>query len=152
MKHPICNYVPYNNLFPWFRAFIASLDSTIISKNIQCPKWKNVVMEKMNTLEKNKTLEICVLPKGHKPVGCKRMFTLKYKADGTFDRHKARLVAKGLTQIYGVDYSKTFSPVAKLNIVRVLLHVVVNKDVKNVFLDGDLVEEVYMSPPPEFET
>ncbi|KAL0557193.1 hypothetical protein IC582_005711 [Cucumis melo] len=112
----------------------------------------------MKALEKNRTWEICVLPKGHKTVGCKWVFSLKYKADGTLDRHKARLVAKGFTQTYGIDYSETFSLVAKLNTVRVLLFVAVNKhwplyqlDVKNAFLNGDLVEEVYMSPLPGFE-
>ncbi|KAL0536406.1 hypothetical protein IC582_025354 [Cucumis melo] len=115
-------------------------------------------MEEMKALEKNNTWEIYTLPKGHKPVGCKWVFTLKYKADGTLDRHKARLVAKGFTQTYGVDYSETFSHVAKLNTVRVLLSVAVNKDwplyqldVKNAFLNGDLVEKVYMSPPLGFE-
>ena len=68
-----------------------------------------------------------MLPNGHKLVECKWVFTLKYKADGTFDRHKTTLVAKGFTQAYDVDYSKTFSPIAKLNTVRVL-SVAVNKD------------------------
>ena len=50
------------------------------------------------------------------------------QANGTLGRHKTRLVAKGFTQTYGVDYSKTFCPVAKLNNVRVILSVAVNKD------------------------
>ncbi|KAA0048249.1 reverse transcriptase [Cucumis melo var. makuwa] len=80
-KHPICNYVSYDNLSPQFRAFTTSLDSTIIPKNIyialECPEWKNVVMEEMKAFEKNRTWEICALPKGHKTVGCKWVFSLK---------------------------------------------------------------------------
>ena len=91
-------------------------------------------------------------------MGCKWVFSLKYKANETLARHKARLVAKGFTQTYGVDYSETFAPVAKLNTIRALLSVAMNKDcslyqldVKNGFLNGDLVKKVYMSPLPEFE-
>ncbi|KAE8675579.1 hypothetical protein F3Y22_tig00111659pilonHSYRG00098 [Hibiscus syriacus] len=63
-----------------------------------------------------------------KPVGCKWAFTVKFKADEKIKRYKARLVANGFTQTYGVDYQETFAPVAKLNTVRVLLFLVVNKD------------------------
>ncbi|KAH9796155.1 retrovirus-related pol polyprotein from transposon RE1 [Citrus sinensis] len=133
-----------------------------IPKNIQealeDSKWRQAVIEEMSALEQMGTWELVQKPEGKVPVGCKWVFTVKYRSDGSIERYKARLVAKGFTQTYGIDYQETFAPVAKLNTIRVLLSLAANLDwplqqldVKNAFLNGDLAEEVYMELPPGFD-
>ncbi|RVW90282.1 Retrovirus-related Pol polyprotein from transposon RE1 [Vitis vinifera] len=94
---------------------------------------------------------------GKKVVGSKWVFAVKVNLDGSVARLKARLVARGYAQTYGVDYSDTFSPVAKLNSIRLFIFIATSQqwmihqlDIKNVFLHGDLEEEVYLGQPPRF--
>ncbi|KAM1227837.1 hypothetical protein ACFX2J_007008 [Malus domestica] len=90
-------------------------------------------------------------------VGCKWVFRIKRKADGTIDRYKARLVAKGFHQQAGLDYTDTFSPVAKPVTIRLLLTLAsqydwfLNQlDVSNAFLHGSQSENVFMQQPTGF--
>ena len=60
-------------------------------------------------------------------VMCKWVFTVKYHSDGTIAHDKARMVAHGFTQAYGIDYTKTFFPIVRLNSVCVLLSKAINQ-------------------------
>jgi len=106
-------------------------------------------------LEANNTWSLTPLPPGKTPIGCRWVYKIKRHSDGTIDRFKARLVAKGYTQLEGIDYHDTFSPIAKMITVHCLLALAAAQnwslhqlDVHNAFLHGDLQEEIYMSPPP----
>jgi transposase InsO family protein len=116
--------------------------------------WIRAMNNEMESLAKNQTWEIADLPEGAKAIPCKWVFKLKTNADGSVERFKARLVAKGFNQREGIDYSQTFSPVARLGTIRSVLSIAASErmylkqfDVSTAFLYGQLNETVYMQQP-----
>ncbi|CAL5321219.1 unnamed protein product [Camellia sinensis] len=158
-KHPLSHYLSAHRFSPSHRVFLTNIsgptEPTSYAQAALDPNWLLVMTVELDALQLNRTWTLMPLPAGHQPIGCKWVFKLKYKSDGTIERYKARLVAKCYTQIEGVDYIETFSPIAKLITLRCLLSIATARnwflhqlDVTNAFLHGDLHEEVYMVSPP----
>ncbi|RVX02180.1 Retrovirus-related Pol polyprotein from transposon TNT 1-94 [Vitis vinifera] len=122
-------------------------------------KWLVAMKSEMESMYSNQVWELVEPPKGVKPIGCKWIYKKKRGIDGKVETYKARLVAKGYTQKEEIDYEETFSPVAMLKSIRILLSIAAyfdyeiwQMDVKTAFLNGSLDECIYMKQPEGFIT
>ena len=111
----------------------------------------------MESMYSNSVWELVDLPESVRPIGCKWIYKKKRGVDGKVETFKARLVAKGYTQKEGVDYEETFSPIAMLQSIHILLSIAAaldyeiwQMDVKTSFLNGYLDESIYMMQPEGF--
>jgi hypothetical protein len=111
----------------------------------------------MDSILSNGTWELVDQLYGCKHVGCKWVFKKKLRPDCTIDKYKIRFVVKGYTQKEGEDFFGTYSPIARLTRIHVLLSLTTSHDllvhqmnVKTVFLNEELEEEIYMTQPDGF--
>ncbi|GJU75428.1 retrotransposon protein, putative, ty1-copia subclass [Tanacetum coccineum] len=120
-------------------------------------KWIDAMNAEIQSMMDNMVWVLVDLPPGCKTVGSRWLFKKKTDMDGIVHVYKARLVAKGYTQLYGVDYEETFSPVADIRAIRILISIAAyydyeiwQMDVKTAFLNGYLDEDIYMVQPEGF--
>jgi hypothetical protein len=109
------------------------------------PLWEADMKEEHDSLLENQTWDLVPLPPVRKLVRCKWVYKTKREVDAQVSRYKARLVAKGFQQIHGIYYDETFSPVAKMDSIRLALAIATAKgwevhqmDAKNDFIHGDV--------------
>ncbi|GJX49338.1 retrotransposon protein, putative, ty1-copia subclass [Tanacetum coccineum] len=129
----------------------------VVMLDFESNKWIDAMNAEIQSMIDNMVWVLVDLPPGYKTVGSKWIFKKKTNIDGIVHTYKARLVAKGYTQLYVVDYEETFSPIADIRAIRVLISIAAfydyeiwQMDVKTAFLNGYLYYDIYMVQPEGF--
>jgi hypothetical protein len=120
--------------------------------------WRDAMLEEYSFIMKNDVWEVVPQPEGKSVIGSRWIYKIKHCVDGSVDKFKARFVAKGFSHKEGIDFSKTFAPVARYSSIRVMISIAVElgwqihqTNVKIVFLNGVIEEEIYIEQPEGFE-
>jgi hypothetical protein len=139
--------------------FVALFGPRDVGHALSDLSWVNVMCEELENFERNQVWTLVDPPRDVNVLGTKWVFKNKQGEDGEVVRNKARLVAQGYSQVEGLDFGKTFAPVARLEAIRILLAFAASKgfklyqvDVKSAFLNGVIQEEVYVRQPPGFKS
>ena len=149
----------HNKLSNQHSSFVLSLHSnpepTSFTEANKFECWRQAMQAELSSLEATGTWKLVDMLDHVKPIGCRWIYKMKHHADGSIERYKARLVTKGYNQIEGLDFFDTYSPVAKMTTVRLVLALeslnhgnLHQLDVNNAFLHGDLQADMYMTLPP----
>ena len=132
-------------------------DYTEAMSDIDSKRWQEAKKSEMDSMYQNQVWTLVDLPEGIVPIGNKWVFKRKIGADGNVETYKARLVAKGYRQRNGINYEETFSLVAMIKFIWILLAIAAyhdyeiwQMDVKMTFLNGYLEEDLYMTQPEGF--
>ncbi|CAJ2635655.1 unnamed protein product [Trifolium pratense] len=134
--------------------FVSKFEPKNVKEALTDEFWINAMQEELNQFKRNEVWDLVPRPENANVIGTKWVYKNKSDESGTVTRNKARLVAQGYSQIEGIDFDETFAPVAHLESIRLLLGVacilkfkLFQMDVKSVFLNGYLNEEVYVEQP-----
>ena len=125
--------------------------------DVDCDQWIKAMDLEMESMYSNSVWTLVDQPNDVKPIGCKWIYKRKRDQTSKVQTFKARLVKKDYTQKEGIDYEETFSPVAMIKSIRILLSIATfydyeiwQMDVKTAFLNGNLEESIYMVQPEGF--
>ncbi|XP_075077380.1 uncharacterized protein LOC142164102 [Nicotiana tabacum] len=120
--------------------------------------WIIAMQDELHQFERNSVWNLVPRPSDRTIIGTRWVFKNKLDEFGNTTRNKARLVVQGYNQEEGIDYDETFAPIARMEVIRILIafasHMefkLFQKDVKSAFMNGYLKEEVFVKQPPGFE-
>jgi Reverse transcriptase (RNA-dependent DNA polymerase) len=124
---------------------------------MSCPdaaKWELTRSAETCAFKDMGTFKIVLHPDDHKVIGSKWVFKIKHEPDGKVIKYKSQIVAQGFTQVKGLDYDKTFTPVTKFTSIHAIMALAAKHDleihqmdVKSAYLNRELKEKIFMEPP-----
>ena len=156
-----CLYLYFSiTLFTFSFTFNFNIEPDSYLEAVSCSNsndWLSAMNSEIKSLQDNDTWSLVDKPDEAEVIPCKWVYRVKNNADGSVNKFKARLVVRGFSQIKGLNYEETFSPVARRDTIRSLLSVAASKrmylkqfDVSTAFLYGELEETIYIDQPEGF--
>jgi transposase InsO family protein len=157
-------YGSYHTQDLFLRVFVCSDGKILVPKSYEemlksenLHEWKEAVKREYNCLMKNKTWVLVPRPENQPVVSCKWIFDIKRNVDGSIKKFKGRLVGRGFTQTKGVDYFETYSSVASMTSMKMVLSIANEKDwdihqldIETAYLNAEVKETIYMEQPQGF--
>jgi hypothetical protein len=138
-------------------SFVSMLEPLRVEEALGDADWVMTMQENLNNFTRNEVWSLVERPKQN-VIGSKWVFRNKQDENGVVTKNKARLVEKGYNQVEGLDFGKTYAPVARLEAIRILLAFATHHtfklhqmDVKCAFLNGPIFEKIYVEQPLGFE-
>lgn len=123
--YSIGHFLTYDSLATAHKNYILNISTvyepSFFHQAVKLEQWRKAMDAEIEAMERTSTWSIVPLPPGKHTVGCKWIYRVKYKVNGSIDRYKARLVAKGYSQQEGINFVDTISPVAKITTIKLLL-------------------------------
>ncbi|GKA83443.1 hypothetical protein Tco_0805038, partial [Tanacetum coccineum] len=140
-----------------FSCLLSSIEPANVAEALKDADWVSAMQEELDQFARLKVWRLVPRPKGKTIINTNWIFKNKKDESSLIIRNKARLVAQGYCQQEGIDYDETFAPVARIESICLFLAYAAHKDftvfqmdVKTVFLNGILKEEVYVGQPSGF--
>nr|GEU84728.1 retrovirus-related Pol polyprotein from transposon TNT 1-94 [Tanacetum cinerariifolium] len=138
-----------------FFCFLSTIEPKNVNKALKDESWVIAMQEEFNQFLSNDVWELVPNPMNITIIRTKWVFRNKLDENAIVSRNKARLLAQGYNQQEGIDYDETYTPVARLESIRILLAYacaldfkLFQMDVKSAFLNGFIIDEVYVAQPP----
>ncbi|GLJ09794.1 hypothetical protein SUGI_0115970 [Cryptomeria japonica] len=134
---------------------ISQIEPASVIEACQDVNWIKEMEDELEQIENNNTWALVLWPKDKNVIGTKWVYRNKLNEYGKVIINKTRFVCKGYSKKEGIDYNETFAPVARIEAVRLFFadyknYKVYQMDVKCIFLNGDIEEEVYIEQPDGF--